>query len=199
MTVLGNQRCLAQPTVQRQPVYDVAVQIKRRFLLSDYSTHEGLPARTRVPCRHHTHALYPHAHVHGDLPETMRLSHNYGFAANRPLPLVDDDLDDWADRQTAGTFSRYTVDGLRLEERQDHLGRGAAVAAPYTVRVYRLGLSRQLRAEVICDGLVIAWAALSGEGLPSEAVALARQWAASLGYPTPEPPAGRLPPALTGL
>ncbi|HEY8743628.1 MAG TPA: hypothetical protein VIU62_11030 [Chloroflexota bacterium] len=58
---------------------------------------------------------------------------------------------------------------------------------PYSVRVYRLGLSRHLRAEVIRDGMVIAWATISGEGRPSEAVAVARQWAASLGYPTPEP------------
>ena len=58
---------------------------------------------------------------------------------------------------------------------------------PYSVRVYRFGLSRRLRAEVIRDGMVIAWASISGEGRPSEAVAVARQWAASLGYPTPEP------------
>lgn len=63
---------------------------------------------------------------------------------------------------------------------------------PYAVRVYRLGLSKHLRAEVIRDGLVIAWASISGEGPPGDAVALARQWAASLGYTTPEPP-GRTP------
>ena len=69
------------------------------------------------------------------------------------------------------------------------------VAEPYSVRVYRLGLSRHLRAEVIRDDMVIAWASISGEGRPSEAVALARQWAASLGYPTPEP--GGMPPTAS--
>jgi hypothetical protein len=62
------------------------------------------------------------------------------------------------------------------------------MAEPYAVRVYRLGLSKHLRAEVVRDGMVIAWARISGEGPPSQAVALAREWAASLGYPTPEPP-----------
>jgi hypothetical protein len=61
------------------------------------------------------------------------------------------------------------------------------VAEPYAVRVYRLGLSKHLRAEIIRDGRVIAWARISGEGPPGDAVALARQWAASLGYSTPEP------------
>jgi hypothetical protein len=62
------------------------------------------------------------------------------------------------------------------------------MAEPYAVRVYRLGLSKHLRAEVIRDGMVIAWASISGEGPPGQAVALAREWAASLGYPTPDPP-----------
>ncbi|HEV7213597.1 MAG TPA: hypothetical protein VGP33_00625 [Chloroflexota bacterium] len=68
----------------------------------------------------------------------------------------------------------------------------STVSSPASVRLYRLGLSKQLRAEVIRDSKVVAWAALSGEGPPSEAVALARQWAASIGYPTPEPPPGQL-------
>lgn len=59
---------------------------------------------------------------------------------------------------------------------------------PYSMRVYRLGLSRQLRAEIIRAGAVIARAEITGEGPPAEAVAVARQWAAALGYPTPEPP-----------
>jgi hypothetical protein len=62
------------------------------------------------------------------------------------------------------------------------------MARPYAVRVYRLGLTKHLRAEVIRDGMVIAWATISGEGPPDQAVALAREWAASLGYTTPEPP-----------
>jgi hypothetical protein len=58
---------------------------------------------------------------------------------------------------------------------------------PYSFRVYRLGLTRKLRAEIVQEGRVIARAEIAGEGPPDEAVALARQWAASIGYPTPEP------------
>jgi len=36
----------------------------------------------------------------------------------------------------------------------------------YSVRVYRLGLSRHLRAEVIRDGMVIAWASYQRGGAP---------------------------------
>lgn len=59
---------------------------------------------------------------------------------------------------------------------------------PYSFRVYRLGLSPRLRAEIIEGGRVIARAEIAGEGPPEDAVALAREWAASIGYPTPEPP-----------
>jgi hypothetical protein len=63
----------------------------------------------------------------------------------------------------------------------------AETAAPYQVRLYRVGFSRQLRAEVVVKGRVVATATITGEGPLDEAVALARQWAADLGYPTPEP------------
>ncbi|MCL5946485.1 MAG: hypothetical protein M1298_00475 [Chloroflexi bacterium] len=67
----------------------------------------------------------------------------------------------------------------------DQPSSGAAV--PYQVRLYRIGLSRQLRAEVVIEGRVVAAATIAGEGPLDEAVALARQWAADRGYPTPAP------------
>ncbi|MCL4508142.1 MAG: hypothetical protein M1296_01295 [Chloroflexi bacterium] len=62
-------------------------------------------------------------------------------------------------------------------------------SSTYVLRIYRVGLTRQLRAEVVSDGRVLARATISGEGPPEEAIALARKWAENLGYPTPEPQA----------
>jgi hypothetical protein len=91
-----------------------------------------------------------------------------------------------------------TILGGDAEEARRELRQGRVdfVTEPYAVRVYRLGLTRRLRAEVIRDGMVIAWANISGEGPPSDAVALARQWAASLGYATPEPGGRGLQPSV---